>query len=50
MQQINVKRVLERTRLGGENALRGIVQEIEIWPNEQLVYAQPRIRRGEWDA
>ena len=28
----------------------GIVQEIEVWPSEQTVYAQPRIRPGEWDA
>ena len=28
----------------------GIVQEIEIWPYKQVVYAQPRIHCGEWDA
>ena len=28
----------------------GIVQEIEIWPYEQIVYAQLRICPGEWDA
>ena len=28
----------------------GTVQEIEIWPCEQLVYAQPGIRPGKWDA
>ena len=27
----------------------GIVQEIEIWPYEQMLYAQPRICSGEWD-
>ena len=27
----------------------GIVQEIEIWPFEQMVYAQPNISPGEWD-
>ena len=27
----------------------GIVQEIEIWPYEQMIYAQPRICPGEWD-
>ena len=26
------------------------MQEIEIWPYEQVVYAQPGIRPGEWDA
>ena len=33
-----------------EGAPLGIVQEIEIWPYEQVVYARPRIRLGEWDA
>ena len=28
----------------------GIVQEIEIRPHEQVIYAQPRICPGEWDA
>ena len=28
----------------------GIVQETEIWPYDQIVYAQTRIRLGEWDA
>ena len=27
----------------------GIVQEIKIWPYEQVVYAQPGICPGEWD-
>ena len=27
-----------------------IGQEIENWPLEQVIYAQPRIRSGEWDA
>ena len=27
----------------------GIVQEVEVWPYEQMVYAQPRICHGEWD-
>ena len=26
------------------------MQEIEIWPKEQMVYAQPRICSEEWDA
>ena len=28
----------------------GIVQEIEIWPYKQAVYAQNRIFLGEWNA
>ena len=35
--------------MGGEGDPLGIVQEIEIWPYEQVVYAQPRICSGEWD-
>ena len=31
------------------DALR-IGQKIEIWPYEQMVYAQPRICPGKWDA
>ena len=27
----------------------GTVQEIEIWPYEQMVYAQSGICPGEWD-
>ena len=26
------------------------MQEIEIWPYEQMVYTQPRICPGKWDA
>ena len=26
-----------------------IEQDIQIWSYEQVVYAQPRIRSGEWD-
>ena len=26
----------------------GIVQGISIWPNEQMVYAQPNVSPGEW--
>ena len=33
----------------GEDDPLGIVQEIEIWPYEQMVYAQPRMCPGEWD-
>ena len=50
MQQICLETVQDKTRLGGESDLLGIVQEIEIWPHEQMVYAQTRICPGEWDA
>ena len=33
---------------GWEGDLLGIVQEIEIWPYEQMVFAQPRIRFLFW--
>ena len=36
--------------MGGEGYPQEIVQEIEIRPYEEVVYAQPRIRPGEWDA
>ena len=36
--------------LGVEGDLLEIVQEIWIWLYEQLVYAQHKIRPGEWDA
>ena len=26
------------------------MQEIEIWPYEQMLFAQPRINPGKWDA
>ena len=38
------------TQLSGEGDSLGIVQEIEIWSYEQVVYAQFRIRLEEWDA
>ena len=28
----------------------GIVQVVQIWPYEQMVYAQTEIRLGFWDA
>ena len=37
-------------RLGGRGDPLGILQEIEIWTCYQFVYAQSRIRSGEWDA
>ena len=36
-------------RLGGQGDLLGIVQEIEVWPRKQLVYAQPVTYPGEWN-
>ena len=33
--------------MGGEGDPLKIVQEIEIWPYEQMIYAQPRICPGE---
>ena len=35
---------------GGEIDTLGIVQEIEIWLYEHIVYAQLRISPGIWDA
>ena len=49
MQQISTKRVYGKAWLGGESDPLGIVQEIEIWPYEQVVYASTRIRPREWD-
>ena len=49
MQQISTKRVKDLTWLGGEGDPLGIVQETEIWSCEQVVYALPRISRGERD-
>ena len=36
--------------LGGPGDPLGIVQEIEVWPYEQMVYEQPRSCLGEWNA
>ena len=35
--------------LSEEDDLLGIVQEIEIWPYEQMVHAQRIIHPGEWN-
>ena len=48
MQQITAKSVKELRQLGGEGDAQGIVQEIEIWTHQQVVYAQHRIHPGEW--
>ena len=39
----------DSTRLGEEGDPLGIVQKIEIWPYNQILYAQSRIRPREWD-
>ena len=49
MQQTSTERE-DWTRLGGKSDPLGIVQETEIWPCEQMVYAQPRICPREWAA
>ena len=49
-QQINEEIVTDYAKLGGQGDPLGIEQEIKIWPYEQMVDAQPRIRCGEWDA
>ena len=36
-------------RLGGQGDPLGIVHKIEVWPYEQMVYAQSRIFPEEWD-
>ena len=35
--------------MGGQGDLLRIVKEVEIWPQEQMVYAQPWIHSGKWD-
>ena len=49
MQQFGTEGVQGSTRQGGQGDPLGNVQEIEIWPYEQVAYAQPRTRSGEWD-
>ena len=36
--------------MGGKGDPLGIVQESEIWPYDQMVYAQTRICPRNWDA
>ena len=47
MQQNNAKSLYNFTQLSGEGDPLRIVHA--IWPWEQLIYLQPRIRLGEWD-
>ena len=49
MQQISTEGVQDEARLGRQGVPLGNVQEIEIWPYEQMVYAQPSSCPGEWD-
>ena len=44
------KWVQDKALLDGKGDPLGIVQEIEIWPYYQMVYAQTRICSREWDA
>ena len=50
MQRISTEREQNKTWLGGKGDPLGIVQEVKIWPFKQMVYAQPSICPGEWDA
>ena len=49
MQQISIERVYDYSQLGGQCDPQGIVQEIGIWPYEQMVYTQPWICPEKWD-
>ena len=37
-------------KLGGQGDPLEIVQETEVWPYKQMVYVQPSICPGEWEA
>ena len=50
MHQISGKKECKTRRLGWEGDPMGIVQEILVWPYQRVVYEQPRIHPGEWDA
>ena len=50
MHLTRTKEEQDETRLGREGDPQGTVQEIEIWPFNQIAYAQTRIRPKEWDA
>ena len=43
-----MQQIAQKELLGGQGDPQGDVQEIEIWPYEQMVYEQPRICPGEW--
>ena len=44
------KRTQELIWLGSKGSPLGIVQAIKVLPYNQMVYAQIRLRPGEWDA
>ena len=50
MRQISQERVKDQKRLCEQGNLLGTVQEIRMWPYIQIVYTQPRICPGEWNA
>ena len=50
MQPSSAEGVKDEAWLGGQNDPLGTVQEIEIWPDYQLLYTQTRIHSEEWDA
>ena len=50
MQQIGTKGIQNYTRLSGKGDRLRIVQEIKIFPSNQMVYAWTKIRQREWDA
>ena len=49
MQQSSIKGVQDQPWLGGKSDPLGIVQEIEIWLYDQMVYAQATVSLREWD-
>ena len=49
MQHGCIERVYDKIRLCWQGDPPGIVQDIEIWPYEQMVYAQPKICPNEWN-
>ena len=48
MQQIVTEGIRGETRLGGQDDPLGNVQEISIWPCQQMVYAQPSTCPRKW--
>ena len=50
MPQVSTESIEVYARLVWQGDPLGIVQETNIWPYEQMVYAQPWICLGEWDA
>ena len=48
-QQAGTKEIPEKIWPSGVGELQGTVQEIDIWPHWQMVYAQSRIPLGKWN-